>query len=125
MSPSAAVAASIAAVLAVGWLAFLAVGTARGSLKRAAWRATLIAAAGALVVLGRRSGMFAQVGTGGQLVLLSTAGLLVLSYLYLVRFCPTCGRMHRNFKPAECSRCGNPLPDHGLTVRPRRISRRK
>jgi hypothetical protein len=123
MSPSAALLASLVAVLAAGWLAFVVVGTARGSVKRVAWRATLAAAAVALFLLGRRSGLFAQVGTGGQLVLLATLGLLAMSYLYLVRFCATCGRMHRNFKPAECTRCGAPLPDHGLTSRPRRLQR--
>ena len=120
MSPTASLAAVLGCALLAGWLAFLAIGTARGPAKRLAFRATLAAAVLFVVVLGRRSGLFGQVGSGGRFVLVATAGLLVLSYLYLIRFCSSCGRLHRNFKLEECSRCGAPLPDHGLTSRPRR-----
>lgn len=120
MSPTASLVAALGAILAVGWFAFLAIGTARGAAKRLAFRATLAAAVLLVVLIGRRSGLFAQVGGGGRFVLVATAGLLVLSYLYLIRFCSSCGRLHRNFKLAGCGRCGARLPDHGLTERPRR-----
>ena len=120
MTPMAALASTLAAVLGVGWLAFLALGRTRGSLKRLALRGTLVAAGAALIRTGRRTGTFAQVGPGRHLVLLALVALVALSYLYLIRFCSSCGRMHRNFKLAACARCGAPLPEHGLTVRPRR-----
>lgn len=123
MSSADLVTTSLAAVAGVAWLAFLAVGTARGAVKRAAWRATLAAAVVGVVLVGRRSGIFAQVGGSGRFVVVATAGLLVLSYLYLIRFCSRCGRLHRNLKTAACVRCGGPLPDHGLTSRPRRFIR--
>ena len=120
MSPTASLVAALGAILALGWFAFLAIGTARGAAKRLAFRATLAAAVLLVVLIGRRSGLFTQVGGGGRFVLVATAGLLVLSYLYLIRFCSSCGRLHRNFKLAGCGRCGARLPDHGLTERPRR-----
>src|SRR5438445_2475532 len=49
---------------------------------------------------------------GGRVVLLALVALLGASYLYLVRFCSSCGRMHRNFKLAECARCGARSEEH-------------
>jgi hypothetical protein len=123
MSPGNAAALTVSAVLGVAWLAFLVVGTARGAIKRIAFRATLLAVAAGVIASGRFTGVFAQVGSGGRAVLLAVLLLLMVSYLYLVRFCSQCGRMHRNFKLASCERCGEPLPDHGLTTRARRQRR--
>ena len=122
MSPKDALFASALALVSVGWLAFLAAGRARGTVKRTAFRATLLVLASALVAGGRATGLFAQAGAAGRVVVVALALLLIVSYLYLVRFCPACGRMHRNFKAAECARCQSPLPDHGLTWRPRRTA---
>jgi len=106
------IAAVLAALALAGWLAFLALGRTRGSIKRLAWRATLLLGAGAAFRWGSRH-------TAAP-VLAAVLGVIALSYLYAVRFCSSCGRMCRNFKLAECARCGSPLPQHGLTLRPRR-----
>jgi predicted amidophosphoribosyltransferase len=39
---------------------------------------------------------------------------VALGYLYLIRFCGTCGRMVRNLKLTTCPRCSAPLPRHGM-----------
>ncbi len=122
MTPLQTAAAALSATAAVGWLFFLFAGRTRGSVKRLAFRGTLVALCGGLLVIGRRTGALAQAGQAGRLVVLAVVGLLVLSYLYLVRFCPSCGRMHRNFKLLACARCGTPLPQHGLTNKPRRAA---
>jgi hypothetical protein len=119
--PASPLATTLVAVAAVGWLAFLVAGRTRGSTKRALFRLTLLGIAAALVQLGRGTGLFAQAGGAGRVVLVLVTLLLAISYLYLVRFCPSCGRMHRNFRLATCQRCESPLPDHGLTIRPRRV----
>ncbi len=119
--PASPVATTLIAVAGVAWLAFLVVGRTRGSTKRALFRLTLFGIAAALVQLGRGTGLFAQAGGAGRAVLVAVTLLLAISYLYLVRFCPSCGRMHRNFRLATCQRCEAPLPDHGLTARPRRV----
>jgi hypothetical protein len=108
---------ALGCALAIGWLGWLARGRAAGWTKRLAFRATLIAAVVLLVELGL------TVGPGRQLafeVSLLLAAPLLLAYLYLVRFCPRCGLMLRNLKPALCARCGAALPRHGMTTLPRR-----
>lgn len=123
MSSTGLATTSLLAIGSVSLLAWLAIGKAKGAVKRSVWRLALAAGVVGVVLGGRRSGIFAQVGGGGRFVLVATAGLLVLSYLYLIRFCPSCGKLHRDFKLASCARCGAPLPDHGLTSRPRRAPR--
>jgi len=45
---------------------------------------------------------------------------VAVGYLYLTRFCGSCGRMVRNLKSPTCPRCGAWLPIHGMTTRVRR-----
>lgn len=104
-----------AAVLAVAWLWFLARGKASGGLKRLAFRATLLAVLAGLLALASVRGVFARTSTGFQIVLLLALFAVELGYLYTTRFCPRCGFMARNLKPATCPRCGAPLPRHGMT----------
>jgi len=108
---------AVGGALAVLWLGWLVKGRAAGWTKRLAFRATLIAAIALLAKLGL------TIGPGRQLsfeVSLLLAAPLLLAYLYLVRFCPRCGLMQRNLKPAVCARCGAALPRHGMTALPRR-----
>jgi hypothetical protein len=108
---------ALVGALGVLWLGWLAKGRAAGWTKRLAFRATLITAVALLVRLGL------TVGPGQKLsfeVSLLLAAPLLLAYLYLVRFCPRCGLMQRNLKPAVCARCGAALPRHGMTSLPRR-----
>ena len=45
---------------------------------------------------------------------------VAVGYLYLIRFCGSCGRMVRNLRDPTCPRCGAWLPLHGMTTRLRR-----
>ena len=105
---------ALGCAVGVLWLGWLAKGRAAGWTKRLAFRATLFAAIALLAKLG-----FTALPERFEVSLLVAAPLL-LAYLYLVRFCPRCGLMQRNLKPAVCSRCGAALPRHGVTALPRR-----
>ena len=109
------------AALAVLWLWFLARGKASGTIKRLAFRATLLASLAGLVALASSRGLFERVSTGFLLVLLVALAAVELGYLYTTRFCPRCGFMVRNLKVAACARCGSALPRHGMTSELRRI----
>jgi hypothetical protein len=104
-----------AAAAAVVWLWFLALGKAPGNVKRIAFRITLLALLAGLLAAGIRRGVFARTSPGFQLILLVALIGVELGYLYTTRFCPRCGRMVRNLKPAACPRCGALLPRHGMT----------
>src|SRR3954452_21336286 len=106
---------ALGGALAVLWLGWLAKGRAAGWTKRLTFRATLITAIAFLAKLGAARGR--QLSFEVSLLL---AAPLLLAYLYLVRFCPRCGLMQRNLKPAVCARCGAALPRHGMTALPRR-----
>jgi predicted RNA-binding Zn-ribbon protein involved in translation (DUF1610 family) len=108
------------AVAAAAWLWFLARGRTRGPFKRAALRATLLLATAALVAAGAERGLFTRASLGFRLALLLAVVTVVVGYLYLIRFCGSCGRMVRNLKEATCPRCGAWLPRHGMTNRVRR-----
>ena len=120
MPPRDALLVTLAAVGAIAWIAFLAIGRAPGMVKRLAWRATLLALSFGLVWSGFRSGLFARASTGFRLALMAAVLLVAIGNLYGVRFCSRCGRMHRNLRPHLCARCGFQLPEHGLTDRPKR-----
>jgi hypothetical protein len=109
-----------AAALALFWLWFLALGRARGEVKRLALRATLLSVIAAMVAVASRRGLFARATLGFQLALLFSLLAVAIGYLYLIRFCDVCGRMERNLKVPACPRCGAPLPWHGMTRRLRR-----
>ena len=109
-----------AAALAVAWLWFLARGKAPGAVKRLAFRATLLAVLAGLLALALVRGVFARTSACFQIVLLLALVGVELGYLYTTRFCPRCGLMVRNLKPAACPRCGAPLPRHGKTSELRR-----
>jgi hypothetical protein len=104
-----------AAAFAVAWVWFLALGKAPGGVKRLAFRVTLLALLGGLLAAGVRRGVFARTSPGFQLVLLVALIGVELGYLYTTRFCPRCGRMVRNLRPAACPRCAALLPRHGMT----------
>lgn len=110
-----AVWAAPAAAAAVVWLWFLVLGKAPGGVKRLAFRITLLVLLAALLAAGLRRGLFARTSPGFQLVLLLALVGVELGYLYTTRFCPRCGRMVRNLRPAACPRCGALLPRHGMT----------
>ena len=105
---------AIAAALAVFWLWFLARGRASGPVKRVALRISLIGLVLGLVLVGRERGVFERSSTGFRLAMLLAVLAVAVGYLYLIRFCGTCGRMVRNLKPSICPRCGAPLPRHGM-----------
>ena len=105
-----------AAALAVAWLWFLARGKAPGAVKPIAFRATLLAILAGLLALASVRGVFARTSAGFQIALLLALVAVELGYLYTTRFCPRCGYMVRNLKPADCPRCGAPLPRHGMTA---------
>jgi hypothetical protein len=109
-----------AAALAVFWLWFLARGKARGGAKRLGLRATLLAVIGALVVAGERRGIFLRASLGFKLALLLALLTVAVGYLYLIRFCDSCGRMERDLKTARCKRCQGLLPLNGMTAKLRR-----
>jgi predicted RNA-binding Zn-ribbon protein involved in translation (DUF1610 family) len=108
------------ALLAAAWLWFLARGRARGAVKRAALRLTLLAFAGRLVAVAAQRGLFVRASFGFRAAILVAMLTVVVGYLYLIRFCVSCGRMVRNLRDATCPRCGAFLPRHGMTGRVRR-----
>ena len=110
----------MAALAAAGWIWFLARGRARGQAKRLALRATLLASVAALIWIGARRGVFAHASAGFRIALLAALLVVAVGYLYLLRFCDSCGRMERNLKVPSCPRCGALLPWHGMTSRLRR-----
>jgi hypothetical protein len=114
------VAWALAGVCAIVWLGWLAKGRASGRTKRLLFRATLVFAVALVVRLGLD--VVPRHRASADVSLLIAAPLL-LAYLYLVRFCPQCGLMERNLKPALCSRCGTALPRHGMTSVARRTGR--
>jgi hypothetical protein len=105
---------ALGGALAIAWLWWLTRAPAPGWTKRLLFRVTLLAAIALLVKLGAAA---RQLSFEVSLLL---AAPLLLAYLYLVRFCPRCGLMQRNLKPAVCTRCGAALPRHGMTALPRR-----
>jgi hypothetical protein len=109
-----------AAVAAVAWLRLLSRGRARGATKRALLRLTLLALAAGVLAVGAQRGLWTQTSLGFRFMLLAALLLVEVGYLYLIRFCPSCGRMVRNLRPPTCPRCGAWLPIHGLTSRVRR-----
>jgi hypothetical protein len=111
-----------AAALAVAWLWFLARAKVRGSVKRLALRGTLFAVLLGLIAAGTRRGVFVRASLGFRLALLLALLAVAVGYLYLIRFCDTCGRMERNLKVAQCKRCGAYLPVDGMSKKLRRAS---
>jgi hypothetical protein len=109
-----------AAALALGWLWFLARGKAPGSAKRLMLRVTLAALVFGLVAAGASRGLFVRATFGFKLALLLALLAVAIGYLYLTRFCGSCGRMERNLKVARCRRCGGFLPVNGMSTRLRR-----
>ena len=109
-----------AAVVAALWLWFLARGRTRGGVKRIALRLTLLALATTLVAAAAQRGLLSQTSIGFRLALLLAVVTVTVGYLYLTRFCDSCGRMVRNLKVPTCPRCGAYLPRHGMTGRLRR-----
>lgn len=105
-----------AAVAAIGFLWFLARGRASGAVKRVALRVGLFGLVLGLVLIGRERGIFERSSLGFRLAMLLALLAVALGYLYLIRFCVTCGRMVRNLKVTQCPRCGAPLPRHGMTA---------
>ena len=120
MDPRVAIAIFFAATGAVALLAWLFIGHAPGVQKRLVFRFALLALSAFLVWLGRRSGVFAEASLPFAGALGMTVLLIAIGNLYAVRFCTACGRIHRNLKTGECTRCGKVLPRHGLTEQPRR-----
>ena len=112
----AAVYAPIAAA-ALAWLWFLARGRASGALKRAALRLSLLLLTGALVAGAGQRGLFLHTSFGFRAALLLALLTVAVGYLYLIRFCGSCGRMVRNLRDPTCPRCGAFLPLHGMTGR--------
>ncbi len=110
-----------AAVAVASWLWFLALGRARGSVKRVALRVSLLALAAILVWSAAHKGLLTRASLGFRLALVLSVGIVAVGYLYLIRFCDACGRMVRNLKVATCPRCGAFLPRHGMTSRLRRL----
>ena len=111
---------ALAGCAALGLVFWLFLGRARGATKRLAWRLALFAVALGLVWQGRERGIFAHASAPFVLALGAAILLVIVGNLYSVRFCTRCGRMQRNFKVLKCARCGDPLPAHGFTERPRR-----
>ena len=114
MQPAYIVAAGVAAL---AWVWFLARGQARGVVKRLALRVTLLALSAGLVLMAAQRGLLTRASLGFALALLAAVLIVAVGYLYLVRFCPGCGRMVRNLKTANCPRCSGFLPLHGMTTR--------
>jgi hypothetical protein len=114
------VAGLLAGIAAAVWLWFLALGRTRGPVKRLALRATLLALIGALVAVAAHKGLLTRTSIGFRIALLMALLTVAVGYLYLIRFCGSCGRMVRNLKAPTCPRCGAWLPIHGMTARVRR-----
>src|SRR4051812_50077926 len=106
-----------AALAAIGWLWFLARGRTRGGVKRASLRASLLVLSAGLVFMAAQRGVFAHASLGLRAALLVALLTVVIGYLYLTRFCGSCGRMIRNLRDSTCPRCGAWLPLHGMTAR--------
>jgi hypothetical protein len=114
------VAGLLAGIAAALWLWFLALGRTRGSVKRLALRATLLVVIGAMVAVAAHKGLLTRTSIGFRIALLMAFLTVAVGYLYLTRFCGSCGRMVRNLKSPTCPRCGAWLPIHGMTTRVRR-----
>ena len=110
-----------AAVAVAAWLWFLALGRTRGGVKRVALRVTILLVASGLIWSAAQKGLLSRASPGFRIALLAAVLLVAVGYLYLIRFCGSCGRMVRNLKPAACPRCGAALPVHGMTARLRRL----
>lgn len=110
----------LGAALALGFLWYLARGRAAGATKRALLRVALLGLVLALVTAGLRRGVFAQATLGFRAAILLSLLSVAVGYLYLLRFCPACGRLVRDLKPSRCPRCGAFLPRHGMTMALRR-----
>jgi DNA-directed RNA polymerase subunit RPC12/RpoP len=110
-----------AAAVVLAWLWFLALGRTRGSVKRVALRVTLLLLTSGLVWWAAGKGLFSRASPGFRIALLAAMLVVAVGYLYLIRFCGSCGRMVRNLRPAACPRCGAALPVHGMTARLRRL----
>ena len=108
------------AAAAIAWLWFLARGHASGALKRVALRLTLLVLTGALVSFAAQRGLFVRASPGFRVALLLALLTVAVGYLYLIRFCGSCGRMVRNLREPACLRCAAFLPLHGMTTRLRR-----
>jgi hypothetical protein len=108
------------ALAAVAWLWFLARGHSHGRLKRAALRLTLVLLVFGLTAAAARRGLLTEAASGVRVALLAALLTIAVGYLYLIRFCGSCGRMVRNLKDPTCPRCGAWLPRHGMTARLRR-----
>jgi hypothetical protein len=107
-------------ILAALWLWFLVQGRARGGVKRVALRLTLLALAGALVAAAAERGLLSRASLGFRIALVLSVMIVSVGYLYLTRFCDSCGRMVRNLKLQTCPRCGAFLTRHGMTARLRK-----
>ena len=110
----------LAGVVAAAWLWFLALGRARGPYKRMALRATLLVVIGALIAVAAHKGLLTRASFGFRIALLVALLTVAVGYLYLIRFCGSCGRMVRGLREPTCPRCGAWLPIHGMTTRVRR-----
>lgn len=108
------------ALAAVAWLWFLARGRTRGGFKRVALRASLLLLAAGMVSIAAQRGLLTRASAGFRIALLLALLTVAVGYLYLIRFCGSCGRMVRNLKEPTCPRCGAWLPLHGMTSRLRR-----
>lgn len=112
---------ALAAAATGAWLWFLALGRTRGSVKRLALRVTILLIASAMVWSAAEKGLLSRASPGFRVALLAAVLIVAVGYLYLIRFCGSCGRMVRNLRPAACPRCGAALPVHGMTARLRRL----
>jgi hypothetical protein len=109
-----------AGLLAALWLWFLVQGRVRGGVKRVALRLTLLALAAALVAAAAERGLLSRASLGFRIALVLAVMVVSVGYLYLTRFCDSCGRMVRNLKLQTCPRCGAFLTRHGMTARLRK-----
>src|SRR5260370_36121333 len=107
----------MAAALAAAWLWFLAFGRASGLTKRLLLRFTLLGLVLGLVALGAQRGVLQRASPGLRAAIVLALATVTVGYLYLIRFCASCGRMVRNLKLRNCPRCGALLPEHGMTDR--------
>jgi hypothetical protein len=107
-------------LLLLPWLWFLARGRTRGTVKRLALRASLLALSAGLVLLAAQRGLLTRTSLGFRGAMLLAVLTVCVGYLYLVRFCGSCGKMVRGLKLPTCPRCGAWLPLHGMSSRLRR-----
>ena len=110
-----------AAAAVAAWLWFLALGRTRGAVKRVSLRITLLLVSAGLVWSAAEKGLLTRASPAFRVALLAAVLIVAVGYLYLIRFCGSCGRMVRNLKPPSCPRCGAALPVHGMTARLRRL----